>query len=681
MKLGPIGRRAEEQPDDVALVDDDRSLTWRELASEVQAVAAHFAELVVQPEQRVGVLGENRIETVVAHVAGVLSGVGTIALSRQLTAAELVDQLTDAHAVALVCGPSSIDAATKAAQETGAALIVHGSAWDDIAGSGATLPDDFAMHRAPQPPIVYTSGTTGRARGTEVRWLPRTFATAADYVEALAAKQSFPPGAHLVVGPLQHNGPLTSLRHIVAGQPLVVLGKYDAERILQLIDRHEVTSSVMVPTHFQRLLALPEDVRSAYQLTSLVTVAHTGSACPPDVKRAMIAWWGPVFTESYGGSEIGTVCRITSEEWLQHPLSVGRCVPPFEAVVMDEEGNVLAPGEVGVLGFRTPPEYDVEFRGDPEKTAKAHIAPGVASLGDVGYVDEDGFVFITDRISDMVISGGVNLYPAEIERVLEQHPDVVEVAVIGVPHPDLGESLLALVVPASEERPGEKLLIDFMKQSLAAYKVPRAFRFVHELERNAMGKVDKKLIRKQYAGPTSMTALILQGMGMFDATVAKVTADDWSRPTPCSDWTVTELVRHTADTADRVSAALRGDTWEASTSTAQPDERWKEASSDLRAELDRTPLDDRWPVPDDAPDAKFRFHGCDFAVHTWDLSVALGDEVELPAGWVTYMDEFFHAVQPEKLRRPRAFHDPAAAAPDEGPTRQLMAFLGRRPLT
>lgn len=687
MKLGPIGRRAEQQPNELALVDDQRSLTWRELAAEVESVAAHFAGLAAAPEDRIGVLGENRVETVIAHIAGLLTGIGTVALSRQLTVSELVDQLTDSQAVALVSGPLSIDASTAAALATGVRLITHNTsspgavAWEDVVASGGTVRDDFADRRAPHPPIVYTSGTTGRARGTEVRWLPRTFATAADYAEVLAGRESFPAGPHLVVGPLQHNGPLTSLRHIVAGQPLVVLGKYDAERVLQLIDQHQVTSSVMVPTHFQRLLALSDEVKSAYQLTSLVTVAHTGSACPPDVKRAMIAWWGPVFTESYGGSEIGTVCRITSEEWLEHPQSVGRCVPPFEPLVLDEDGNELPAGKVGVLGFRTPPEYDVEFHGDPEKTAKAHIAPGVASLGDVGYVDEDGYVFITDRISDMVISGGVNLYPAEIERVLQQHPDVAEAAVIGVPHPDLGESLLALVVSASEEQPEEKSLIDFMKQSLAAYKVPRDFRFVPELERNAMGKVDKKLIRKQHAGPMSMTALLLQGMDIFDAEIAKVTADDLARPTPCADWVVSDLVRHTADTADRVSAALRGETWQASTSKAQPTERWKEASNDLRTELERVTLDDRWPIPDDSPHAKFRFHGCDFVVHSWDLSVALGDEVELPAGWVTYMDEFFHAVRPELLRKPRAFHAPAEATPEEGPTRQLMAFLGRRPLT
>ena len=689
MKLGPIGRRAEEQPSDVALVDDDRSLTWAQLRDEVQAVAAWFAENAVDPEQRIGVLGENRVETVIAHVAGVLSGIGTVALSRQLTGPELVDQLTDSQAAVLVTGPGSLQAATTAATETQTVLLAHNvqepadavASWTEIASGDSRLHHDFAEGRAPHPPIVYTSGTTGRARGTEVRWLPRTFATAADYADALAAKQSFPEGPHLVVGPLQHNGPLTSLRHLISGQPLVVLGKFDAERILELIAEHAITSSVMVPTHFQRLLALPEATRTTYDLSSLVTVAHTGSACPPDVKRAMIDWWGPVFVESYGGSEIGTVCRISSEEWLAHPQSVGRCVPPFEAVVVGEDGNELAPGEVGVLGFRTPPEYDVEFHGDPEKTAKAHIAPGVASLGDVGYVDEDGFVFITDRISDMVISGGVNLYPAEIERVLEQHPDVEETAVIGLPHPDLGESLLALVVAKGEEPPTDESMIDFMKQSLAAYKVPRAFRFVTELERNAMGKIDKRVLRKQFTGPTSMTQLMLQGMDLFDAEVAQVTAEDWERPTPCSEWTVTELVRHTADTADRVTAGLRGETWEASTSTAQPMERWKEASSDLRAELDRTPLDDRWPIPEDAPHAMFRFHGCDFAVHTWDLSVARGHEVEFPAGWVTYMDDFFHAVQPEKLRRPRAFHDPEVSAPGDGPTRRLMAFLGRRPLS
>ncbi len=504
MRLGRIDLRSIDTPDDIALADDRRTLTWHELATEIQRTASYFAAVATEPDQRIGVLGENRVETMIAHAAGILSGIGTVALSRQLTGSELIDQLTDAHAVSVVTGPLGLAAAEAAAAAIGTRVIVHGTEttpaghlnWDDI--EAAPLPDDFAAGRAPRPPIVYTSGTTGRARGTEVRWLPRGFETAQEFAEALGAKKSFPAGPHLVVGPLQHNGPLTSLRHLVAGQPVIVLGKFDAEQVLALIERHRVTSAVMVPTHFRRLLDLPADVRGRYDVSSLTSVAHTGSACPPDVKRSMIDWWGPVLTESYGGSEIGTVCRIDSTQWLEHPGSVGRCVAPFEAVVMDENGTELATGEIGILGFRTPEGYDVQFHGDPEKTAKAHLAPGVATLGDVGYIDPDGFVFVTDRISDMVISGGVNLYPAEIERVLAEHPDVLETAVIGVPDPDLGESLLALVVPAASAEPDEQDLISFMKKSLAGYKVPRQFRFVPELDRNAMGKVDKRSLRSRY---------------------------------------------------------------------------------------------------------------------------------------------------------------------------------------
>jgi uncharacterized protein (TIGR03086 family) len=181
-------------------------------------------------------------------------------------------------------------------------------------------------------------------------------------------------------------------------------------------------------------------------------------------------------------------------------------------------------------------------------------------------------------------------------------------------------------------------------------------------------------------GPESMRALLLDGMALFEEQLDKVTDDDLGRPTPCSDWTVEGLVRHTADTADRVSAALRGDTWEPSASTASPTQRWREASAGLRQQLEATPIDSRWPIPEDAPHGKFRFHGCDFAIHSWDLSVALGSEVELPAGWVGYMDTFFRALPAEVLRRPRAFHDPAEPVSGEGPTRQLMAFLGRRPV-
>src|SRR4051794_2884488 len=182
-------------------------------------------------------------------------------------------------------------------------------------------------------------------------------------------------------------------------------------------------------------------------------------------------------------------------------------------------------------------------------------------------------------------------------------------------------------------------------------------------------------------GPTSITSVLLQGMDLFGDELRTVTPDDWTRPTPCSDWTVADLVRHAADTADRATTILRGETWEPSSSTASPEDRWSESSAGLRAVLTSLELDQRWPLPDDSPQAKLMFHGCDFAVHRWDLAAALGRSEELPTPWVSFMDGFFRSVPAELLRRPRAFHDPEQPSADDGPTTRLMAFLGRRPLT
>ena len=502
-RLAGIGARAEQDPSGSALVDDGTTLTWAEVARQVDAVAGQLLAVAGAPDDRVAVVGENRGPTVLTHAAGVLSGVGTVAVSRQLTAGEMADQLEDAGAVAVVTGPGALPAAAEAAQEVGiATVVVHGAAdvpapalpWEAWTGGGRVLPAD--LERPARPLLVYTSGTTGRARGTEVRWAPSTVTSARAYAETLAGRPGVPPGPHLVVGPLQHNGPLTSVRHLLSGQPVVVLGRFDAERVLALVQEHRVTSSVMVPTHFSRLLALPADVRRRYDVSSVENIAHTGSACPADVKRAMIDWFGPVLVESYGGSEIGTVCRITSDEWLRHPGSVGRVVPPFEAVVLDESGSALAPGEVGVLGFRTPPGREVSYHGDAEKTRQAYVAPGVATLGDVGYVTPDGFLYVTDRISDMVLSGGVNLYPAESEKVLAEHPGVAEVAVIGIPDRDLGEALHALVVPAGPV--DLSALKAFCRERLAAYKCPKTYELVDALPRNAMGKLDKRALRRPY---------------------------------------------------------------------------------------------------------------------------------------------------------------------------------------
>jgi long-chain acyl-CoA synthetase len=470
------------------------------------------------PDTRWGILGDNAAPTLLAHAAGLLAGVGTVAISRQLTLRELADQIQDAHIVGLVAGAGGAAVAVEAlAAGLVAAVVLHSCEVPTGAPGGAvswdawiaesTKADEFHVRpaefqvRPPRPVMVYTSGTTGRARGTETRWVLAPVETSEDYLRVLRERAQFPPGPHIVVGPLQHNGPLAAVRHLLLGESVIIMGRFDAARALALIDEYDVCSSVMVPTHFQRMLALDPEIRAQHRLGSVAMIAHTGSACPPDVKRAMIDWLGPVLTESYGGSESGTLCRIHSTEWLAHPGSVGRVVEPYRILVLDEQGAELPAGEQGLLAFEAPESHGIRYHRDEEKTQKAYVRPGVFTLGDVGHVDADGFIFVTDRVSDMVVSGGVNLYPSESEQVLLEHPGVLDVAVIGVPHPDLGEQLLALVVPVEQSAPPTLAELDaWCRDRLGGYKIPRLVEFIEVLPRNEMQKVDKKALRKPYWG-------------------------------------------------------------------------------------------------------------------------------------------------------------------------------------
>ena len=507
LPLGPIAEIAASDPDAVALVDALSVRTWSQAAAEMRAAAAAMLSAAPEPAQRWGVFGDNFAPTLIAHAAAVMAGVGAVAVSRQLTLPELRDQIEDANMVALVAGPGSAPVALAALGEgLVSTVVLHSGAASDAVGavqwpdwiSSAPAAAGFT-DRPANPAMVYTSGTTGRARGTKTRWVLAPVSTHREYLAKLRERAQFPDGPHIVVGPLQHNGPLTSMRHLLLGRPVVVVNKFDGAEVLRLIDEYSVTSSVMVPTHFQRLLAVDPDVRAKYDVSSMKMIAHTGSACPADVKRAMIEWFGPVLIESYGGSESGTLCRITSTEWLEHPGSVGKAVEPFTVVVVDEEGYDLPVGQTGILAFEAPEGYGPTYHQDPEKTAKAYVRPGAFTLGDMGHVDEEGFIFITDRMSDMVVSGGVNLYPSESENALRQHPQVADVAVIGIPHPDLHEQLLALIVPVDPANPPQPAELEaFCRDLISAYKIPRAYELIDELPRNEMQKVDKKALRRPY---------------------------------------------------------------------------------------------------------------------------------------------------------------------------------------
>lgn len=493
---------AASRPGEIALRDERAEITWAQ-ADDLLNRAVN-ALLEIGPGQRIAVYAHNSVEAALAHVAGLLAGMSVVPVNYHLTAPETAYILENSRSVAVLTGPENAERAVEAARTAGIPRVIAWRAdgapgtepWEGVlaAASPAEPPSDLP----PLPNLLYTSGTTGVPKGTPLP--PNMYAGGATVAEHIAALREQPLtslGPHLAVGPLYHTGPLVGVRAFAAGNAMGLLGRFDPEAVLRAIDRWRPAASVMVPTHFVRLLELPAAVREKYDTSSLAVVAHTGSSCPVGVKRAMIEWWGPVFVEVYGASEAGSVCVIGSQEWLERPGSVGRPIPPFEAYVVDDEGRPVPPGTEGRLYFRDPTGRGVLYEDDPGKTAAAHLEPGVFTLGEIGYVDADGYVFVTDRFSDMVVSGGVNIYPAEAEKVLFQHPAVVDAACVGVPDEEMGEQLKAIVVSRDPDLTGEAL-IAFCRDRLTHYKCPRSVDFVAELPRTAMGKLSKRELRAPY---------------------------------------------------------------------------------------------------------------------------------------------------------------------------------------
>ena len=489
--------------------DTHGDATWAEAADVVARLAAALAETDLGPNRRVLVIARNRPSTVIAHAAAALGQASSVPVSSGLTAAEIAYIAAEAGAPLALVDSATADATAQAVSGLGTTIVRlpdDGVTGDDLM---SFIADREPIVLRPDQPVIpnllFTSGTTGRPKAVQLP--PKTVGATPDlggFLHHIRSHRLAALGTHLVVGPLYHNGPLTAVRLLLAGVGLVVHERFDAEATLAAIERHRIESSIMVPTHFVRCLALDDTVRSRYDLSSLVQVAHTGGKCPVEVKRAMIEWWGPVLSESYGGTESGTVCSINSTDWLAHPGSVGRSVAPFEVVVVDEHGAAVGPGIEGRLYFRDTTGRGIVYEGDPDKTAAAHLEPGVFTLGEVGYVDEDGFVYITDRVSDMVVSGGVNIYPAEVEAVLVRHVGVADAACIGVPDAELGERLVALyqAAPSTGQTPDE--LRAWCRAELAGYKCPKTFIEVDDLGRNAMGKLDKRALLRNVRLPEEM---------------------------------------------------------------------------------------------------------------------------------------------------------------------------------
>ena len=351
--------------------------------------------------------------------------------------------------------------------------------------------------RSPGTLMPYTSGTTGTAKG--VRRLPQTPEQIAQLQQGLAQVLGIQPGMRaLHPAPLYHSAPSSyAVQVALHGELLVLEERFDAERTLALIERHRLTHAYLVPTMYVRLLRLPASTRAKYDVSSVRFVASTGSPCPAEVKRAMIDWWGPVFNESYAASELGYVTSITSEEALRKPGAAGRPVGQAKVRILDQSGRELPPGEVGLIYARQPAYPDFVYNNNPQ--ARRQIErDGLLCLGDMGFLDDEGYLYVCDRASDMVISGGVNIYPAEIEAALAMMPGVRDCAVFGIPDQEFGESLAAAVQPEPGFTLEETSVQGFLAERLAGYKVPRLVTFHDELPREESGKIFKRRLRAPY---------------------------------------------------------------------------------------------------------------------------------------------------------------------------------------
>ena len=371
-------------------------------------------------------------------------------------------------------------------------------------GLSVITPDAFSSvppwnggDRSPGAMMPYTSGTTGRAKG--VRRVPLT----APQLEAAAQLTSMvlgiAPGMRaLLPAPLYHSAPNSYSSNVMQRGALLVLEeRFDAERTLALIQDLGLTHAYLVPTMYVRLLRLPEATKKRYDLSSMRFVASTGSACPPDVKRAMIDWWGPVFHESYAASELGYITAISSEEALRKPGSAGRAVGGATIRIRDADGRDLPAGEIGLIYARQPAYPDFTYNNDPDSRAKIE-RDGLWTLRDMGFLDPEGYLYVCDRASDMVISGGVNIYPAEIEAALAMMPGVRDCAVFGIPDAEFGEALCAAVQTEADMEVSSQDVQNYLKKKLADYKVPKRVTFHDELPREDSGKIFKRRLRAPY---------------------------------------------------------------------------------------------------------------------------------------------------------------------------------------
>ncbi len=498
-----VAWHAARRPQHPAVISQYGERSYAELNANANRLVRTLRAAGIGDGDAVAVASRNRPEFIEAYVAAERSGIRLTPVNFHLTGEEIGYIVNDCEAKAFIAdaalGAAPVEALASAPGlrlklACGGALDGFDDYADAIAGEDASDIADPTLGTR----MLYTSGTTGRPKGvyraTREPVAPQWAGTLSDYRPDT--------DVDLCTGPAYHAAPLLIdiIQPIISGVTVVMMDKWSPEETLRLIEQYRVTHSHMVATMFHRLLQLPEAVRAAADVSSLRLIVHGAAPCPVHVKQAIIEWFGPVVWEYYAATEGGGGFMVGSQEWLNKPGTVGKPGPEFDNRILDDEGNEVGPGEVGTIYMRAPDRGRFEYFKDTEKTAGSYRGD-YFTLGDMGYFDEDGYLFLTGRSAELIISGGVNIYPQEVDSELMKHPAVHDVCTIGVPNEEWGEAVKSVIalnpgVTASAELEAD--LTRFARERLAGYKCPRSFDFVDELPRSAAGKIQRRKVREPY---------------------------------------------------------------------------------------------------------------------------------------------------------------------------------------
>lgn len=498
----PTGVRtfAQRHPERLAIIDDfGTSWTYRDLNTRVDRLVSALRRRGLRQDDVIAVAGANRAEIPLVQQAAMRGGLFFTPLNHKLRPDEAHYILADSAAKILFVDSPHHELAAAASAGLDCRVILLDGAGDDSlaalldAGSPDPQQDRYGA------PLSYTSGTTGKPKAVVRKRTASHLAARAKF--PLAVKYRLDHNKHLCPAPLHHGAAWLSVMYaMIVGSTTWLANRFDPVATLQRIAQDRITSAYMVPTMFHRLLLLSVDVRDAFDVSSLESVVHAGAPCPPAIKGRIIEWFGPVLYETYAATEAGgpyTIC--SSDEWLAHPGTVGK--PPADLItIRDDDGAEVPRGTVGTIYASTLPGLEpFAYKDDPAKTTRAYHPSGQYTVGDIGYLDPEGWLFVTGRESDTIISGGVNIYPAEVEAILVQHPLVHDVAVIGAADPEWGERVVAVVELATARTAGQAKITDellaYCRDGIAGYKVPKDIVIVDSLGRETTGKLRRDTVR------------------------------------------------------------------------------------------------------------------------------------------------------------------------------------------